>query len=43
MKKIMSEKKFCLICMEEHDVDKAEVIETEMYKGQEVTFTATYE
>ncbi|MFA5636624.1 MAG: type II TA system antitoxin MqsA family protein [Anaerovoracaceae bacterium] len=43
MKKIISERKLCLICMEEHDVDKVEVIEYEIFKDQEVTFTADYE
>ncbi|HEY5584616.1 MAG TPA: type II TA system antitoxin MqsA family protein [Ruminiclostridium sp.] len=43
MKKIKSEKKLCLICMEEHEVDTVEVINDEIYKGEEVSFNATYE
>jgi len=39
MKKIISERKLCLICMEEHDVDKVEVIESEIFKDQEVTLS----
>ncbi len=37
------EKKLCLICMEEHDVDTVEVVETEVFKDEEVSFTAVYE
>ena len=43
MKKIKSEKKLCLICMEEHEVNLVEVLDTEIFKGEEVSFTATYE
>lgn len=43
MKKIKSEKKLCLICMEEHEVDIVEIIETEIFKDERVTFKATYE
>ena len=35
--------KFCLICMEEHDVYLVEVEDTEEYLGKEVTFTGKYE
>lgn len=41
--KIRSEKKLCLICMEEHGVDTVEVIDSEIYKNEEVSFTATYD
>ncbi len=41
--KIKSEKKLCLICMEEHTVDTVEVIGSEIYKNEEVLFTSTYE
>jgi hypothetical protein len=43
MKKIKSEKKLCLICMEEHEVDTVEVLDNEVFKNEEVSFTATYE
>ncbi len=43
MKKIKSEKKLCLICMEEHEVDTVEVLDEEIYKEEEVFFKATYE
>lgn len=43
MKKIKSEKKLCLICMEEHEVDIVEIIDTEIFKGEEVDFKAIYE
>lgn len=37
MKKLMSKKKLCLICMEEHEVDLVEVVDTEIFKGEEVS------
>lgn len=43
MKKIKSKKKLCLICMEEHEVYTVEVTDNEVYKGEEVSFVATYE
>lgn len=43
MNKIKSEKRLCLICMEEHEVDIVEVMETEIFKDEEVSFIATYE
>ena len=43
MKKIKSERKLCLICMTEHEVEIVEIIETEIFKNEEVTFRATYE
>ena len=43
MKKIKSEEKLCLICMTEHYVDTVEVIKTEVFKDEEVSFIATYE
>ena len=43
MNKIKSEKRLCLICMEEHEVDTVEVMETEVFKDEEVSFIATYE
>lgn len=43
MKKIKSEKKLCLICMEEHEVDTVEMADNEIYKGEEISFIATYE
>lgn len=43
MKKIKVDNKLCLICMEEEDVDIVEVTDTEIYKGQEISFKAVYE
>lgn len=43
MNKIKNEKKLCLICMEEHEVDTMEIMETEIFKDEEVSFTAIYE
>lgn len=43
MRIINSETKLCLICMEVHEVQTVKLTETEEYKGEEVTFNATYE
>ncbi len=43
MKKIKSEKKLCLICIEEHEVDTVEIVDHEIFKGEEVSYTSTYE
>ena len=43
MKILKSEVKFCLSCMEEHEVNIVEVIEHEGFKGVEVDFPAVYE
>ncbi|MGM8213438.1 type II TA system antitoxin MqsA family protein [Virgibacillus sp. W0430] len=43
MKRLKSEKKICLLCMEEHVVETVEVIEHDIFKGEEVSFTAKYE
>jgi len=43
MKTIKSEKKLCLVCMEEHEVDTVEIVDHEIFKGEEVSFTSTYE
>lgn len=43
MEKIKTEKKLCLICMEEHDVDIVEIIDSEIYRDEEVNFPAVYE
>jgi len=43
MKKIKSEKKLCLICMEEHEVHEVEVVDNEIYKGKEISFNTIYE
>ena len=43
MNKIKREKRLCLICMEKHEVDTVEVMETDIFKDEEVSFTATYE
>ena len=43
MKKINSELKFCIQCMEEHEVDIVEVADAETYKGEEVSFNAIYQ
>jgi len=43
MNRIKSEKKLCLICMEVHEVETVEIIETEIFKDEKISFTATYE
>ena len=43
MKVMKSERKLCLICMEEHEVKTIEVEDKEIYKGIEVEFDAIYE
>lgn len=42
MKTIRNEKKLCLICMEEHEVQTVVLEDTEDFKGEEVSFDATY-
>ncbi len=43
MKKIKSELKFCIYCMEEHEVDIVEMADTEIFKDEEVTFNGIYQ
>jgi len=43
IKLIKSEKKFCLICMKEHEVQTVSVTDVEEYNGEEVSFEAIYE
>ena len=43
MKIINNKKKLCLICMEEHEVLTVILVDTEEFKGEEVSFDATYE
>ncbi len=43
MKVIKTEEKLCLSCMEHHEVQTVILKETEEFKGQEVSFDATYE
>ena len=43
MKMINKIKKLCLVCMEEHDVQTVILKDIEEFKGQEVSFEATYE
>lgn len=43
MKVINKEKKLCLICMEEHEVQTVSLNETEEFKGKKVSFEAVYE
>ncbi len=43
MRTIKSEKKLCLACMEEHEVQTIILIDNEEFKGAEVTFDATYD
>jgi putative zinc finger/helix-turn-helix YgiT family protein len=43
MKIVKKEKKLCLICMEEHEVQTVIVEDTETFKGEEVSFYALYE
>ena len=43
MKVIKTERKFCLLCMEEHEVQTVVIKDTEEFKGKEISFDATYE
>ena len=43
MKIVKKENKLCLICMEEHEVQTVIIEDTEEFKGEEVSFDATYE
>ena len=43
MKTIKSEKKLCLICMEEHEVNTVEIVDQELFKGEEVSFNSIYD
>ena len=43
MKTIKSENKLCFICMEEHEVKTVILSDTEKFKGEDVSFDATYE
>lgn len=43
MEKLNTEKKLCLVCMEKHEVRTVILEDVEIFKGQEVTFKATYE
>ncbi|MEA3422569.1 MAG: DUF4065 domain-containing protein [Bacillota bacterium] len=43
MRKIKSEKKLCLICMEEHEVQTVILTDIEEFKGEKVSFDAIYE
>jgi putative zinc finger/helix-turn-helix YgiT family protein len=43
MRKIKSEKKLCLMCMEKHEVETVEIEDEEIYKGAEVSFKAICE
>lgn len=43
MKTIRNEKKLCLLCMEEHEVQIVILEDTEEFKGEEVSFYVTYE
>ncbi len=43
MKIVKTEKKLCMCCMEEHDVQLVHVDESNEFKGIKVDYTATYE
>ncbi len=43
MRIIKNEKKLCLVCMEEHEVQTVVVEDTVVFKGEEVFFNATYQ
>lgn len=43
MKKIKSELKFCIHCMEEHEVDIVKIKDSEIFKDEEVNFDAIYQ
>lgn len=42
MEKIKSEIKLCLVCMEVHEVQTIIVEDSELFKGENVFFNATY-
>ena len=42
MRTIKKELKQCFSCMEEHEIEIVEVEETGTFKGESVTFNATY-
>jgi len=43
MEKIKGEIKLCLVCMEVHEVQTIIVEDSELFKGENVSFNATYE
>lgn len=43
MKTLKSENKLCLMCMEQHDVATVQRMDTEVFKGLEVSFPTIYE
>lgn len=43
MKTIRTEKKLCLICMEEHDVETIIHSDVDVFKEEDVTIDTTYE
>lgn len=43
METVKKEKKLCLICMEEHEVQTVILEDIEDFKGEEVSFDAIYE
>lgn len=43
VKTIKNEKKLCIICMEEHEVQTVILEDIEDFKGEEVSFDAIYE
>lgn len=43
MEKIKSEKKFCIYCMEEHEIDIVRMLDIETFKEEEITFSAIYQ
>jgi hypothetical protein len=43
MEVIKRERQFCLLCMEEHEVQTVLVKDVEQFKGKEVSFYAIYE
>ena len=43
METIKSEKKLCLICMEEHEVDTVKMVNTEVFKNVEVSFHSIFD
>lgn len=43
MKKIASKLKFCIFCMEDHEMEIVEIRDIEMFKDEEVIFKAIYQ
>lgn len=43
VRRVEGKKKFCYLCMQEHEVETVELMEWREYKGEEINFLACYE